>query len=64
MLEAIKKSLAPQGVFSNITEVPWIYLNYYRRLFDEVHFQFVPLNIPPGGVYHCRRIKELGTPHS
>jgi ornithine lipid N-methyltransferase len=58
MFAAVRKYLAPHGVFSNITEVPLWYLRYYRGLFDTVDFQFVPINIPPGGVYHCRRMRR------
>jgi phosphatidylethanolamine/phosphatidyl-N-methylethanolamine N-methyltransferase len=54
MFKAIVQYLHPQGTFSNITEIPWYYLGYYRRFFHEVSFQLVPMNVPPGGVYHCR----------
>ena len=57
MFVAVRKYLAPHGVFSNITEVPLWYRRYYKGLFTNVKFQFVPINIPPGGVYHCRKIR-------
>jgi len=58
MFAAVRKYLAPHGAFSNITEVPLWYIRYYRGLFGKVEFQFVPINIPPGGVYHCRLMRE------
>ena len=54
MLEAVRQYLKPQGVFSNITEVPWFYMRWYKAMFEDVSFQLVALNMPPGGVYHCR----------
>lgn len=54
LLVSIRRYLSPRGCFSNITEFPLIYLGYYKNLFKHVHFQFVPANMPPGGVYHCR----------
>ena len=57
MLVSIRRYLSPQGCYSNITEIPLIYLGYYKNLFKHVHFQFVPANMPPGGVYHCRGCK-------
>ncbi|MDA8377945.1 MAG: methyltransferase domain-containing protein [Planctomycetia bacterium] len=56
MFAAVRKYLHPDGFFSNITEVPWYYLNFYKSIFKNVSFQFVGLNMPPGGVYHCRNI--------
>lgn len=58
LLESIEEYLAPQGIYSNITEVPLLYKKYYHTLFKHVDFQFVPLNMPPGGVYHCRELKK------
>ena len=57
MFAAVKKYLRPDGFFSNITEVPLYYLNFYKSIFEHVSFQFVALNMPPGGVYHCRGIR-------
>ncbi len=53
IFNALRWGARPGAVFSNITEVPWYYWNFYRRHFAKVDFQLVPLNIPPGGVYHC-----------
>ncbi len=57
MLVAIRRYLTPQGVFSNITEVPWYYLKYYKAVFQDVSFELVTFNMPPGGVYHCRGMR-------
>ncbi len=57
MFDAVRKYLNPQGFFSNITEFPWYYLRHYRQWFSDVSFELVPLNMPPGGVYHCRAIR-------
>ncbi len=57
MFAAVKHHLKPDGFFSNITEVPYYYLRYYQSIFEHVAFQWVPINLPPGGVYHCHGIK-------
>ena len=49
---------APDAWISQLTVMPWVYKPMYHRLFDEVNFDLVPLNIPPGGVYHCRTLKR------
>ena len=54
MLVTVRKYLAEQGVYSNITEIPLIYWKYYKAIFGEVDFQLVIANMPPGGVYHCK----------
>lgn len=59
ILTALQWAAKPDCVFSNITEIPLYYLPFYRRHFDSVRFEFVPLNIPPGGVYHCRHAKSI-----
>ncbi|MGC8559509.1 MAG: class I SAM-dependent methyltransferase [Phycisphaerae bacterium] len=56
IFKAVAWALKPEGVFSNITEIPLYYLPFYRRHFRDVQFEFVPLNIPPGGIYHCRHV--------
>ncbi len=50
-------SLPNDPIFNQITVMPWVYLSMYRRLFRQVEFELVLANLPPGGVYHCRRIK-------
>jgi phospholipid N-methyltransferase len=57
MLACVRRYLVDGGVFSNITEIPFIYWKYYRTIFKDVSFQFVAINMPPGGVYHCRACK-------
>lgn len=47
--------LSPDGVFVQITVAPVMYRGFYRRLFDEVDYRMVWLNLPPGGVYRCSR---------
>jgi len=54
MLASVRRYLVDGGVFSNITEIPFIYWNYYKKIFKHVSFDFVARNMPPGGVYHCR----------
>ena len=44
------------GYLSQLTLLPWVYAGFYRRLFAEVAFSPVWRNLPPGGVYHCRRV--------
>ncbi len=56
--QSVRKYLSPHGVYSNITEFPLIYWKYYKNFFHDVDFKFVPVNFPPGGVYHCRAIRE------
>lgn len=43
--------------FTQQTLVPLVYRRMYHRLFHEVNFRMVFANLPPGGVYHCRRLK-------
>ncbi|HEY4330037.1 MAG TPA: rRNA adenine N-6-methyltransferase family protein [Phycisphaerae bacterium] len=54
MLASVKRYLVDGGVFSNITEIPFLYWKYYRKIFKDVSFDLVVRNVPPGGVYHCR----------
>jgi len=57
--QALRWAATPDCVFSNITEIPLYYLPFYRRHFGRVQFQFVPINFPPGGIYHCRHIRSF-----
>ncbi|MBI2300159.1 MAG: methyltransferase domain-containing protein [Armatimonadetes bacterium] len=52
------KECAGEAFFSQLTVIPWVYLPLYRRLFEDVAFSLVPWNFPPGGVYHCRRLRD------
>ncbi len=53
LFENVRKVLKPGGPFSQITEMPWVYLRLYRKYFDNVRFRFEPRNLPPAGAYHC-----------
>jgi phospholipid N-methyltransferase len=57
MLASVRRYLVDGGVFSNITEIPFWYWNYYKKFFNDVSFDLVMKNMPPGGVYHCRACK-------
>lgn len=50
-------SLSPHAIFSQLTIMPWVYKPTYVRLFEEVRFHLVLKNAPPGGVYHCQRLR-------
>jgi phospholipid N-methyltransferase len=54
ILAAVAKRLHADGSFRQLSVMPLIYWKLYRRYFNEVHFKFVPLNLPPAGVYVCR----------
>lgn len=54
ILATSARMLAPGGTFRQLTVMPLIYYRLYCRYFDDVRFGFVPLNMPPGGVYVCR----------
>jgi len=53
LFDNVRKVLKPGGPFSQITEMPWVYLRLYRKYFDNVRFRFEPRNLPPAGAYHC-----------
>lgn len=55
VLHAIGRRLATDGTFRQLTHMPWVYRSLYRRYFEEVRFRLVSRNLPPGGVYVCRR---------
>jgi phosphatidylethanolamine/phosphatidyl-N-methylethanolamine N-methyltransferase len=57
LFATVKRILAPEGTFSQITEMPWVYWRFYRRYFGSVRFRFEPRNLPPAGVYFCRGVK-------
>lgn len=46
------------GVFTQITQIPWLYETMYRKAFHDVSFQLVGRNIPPAGVYHCLNLRS------
>jgi len=45
MLASVRRYLVEDGVFSNITEVPFWYWRYYKKVFKEVSFELVVRNI-------------------
>jgi len=47
-------ALGEHGIFRQLTVMPWVYRNLYKRYFSDVRFKLVPLNLPPAGVYMCR----------
>ncbi len=57
LFRVVRQVLKPEGTFNQITELPWVYLRFYRRFFEEVRFAFEPRNLPPAGAYFCRRVK-------
>ena len=54
ILTTSARVLSPGGTFRQLTIMPLIYYRLYRGYFADVQFRFVPLNLPPGGVYVCR----------
>jgi phospholipid N-methyltransferase len=54
ILDVVHRRLRPGGTFRQLTHMPWVYYNLYRRYFAEVHFQLVFRNLPPAGFYVCR----------
>ena len=54
VLETSSRTLTASGTFRQLTVMPLIYYRLYTRYFSDVQFRFVPLNLPPGGVYVCR----------
>ena len=47
--------------FRQLTVMPLVYYRLYRGYYDDVSFRFVPLNVPPGGVYVCRGYRGPAT---
>lgn len=58
----LRHYLDPTGTYMQITFVPRIYLNYYRRHFHDVQYTPIWRNVPPGGVYACRKIRATIAP--
>jgi phospholipid N-methyltransferase len=54
----VRSVLDPLGTYNQITELPWVYLRFYRRFFEDVRFAFEPRNFPPAGAYFCRGVKD------
>ena len=62
ILDTSARMLAAHGTFRQLTVMPLIYYRLYRRYFGDVRFRFVPLNMPPGGVYVCRGYRDAINP--
>ena len=64
----MRQMLDPNGTFVQITFVPLhsprrhLFQRYYSRLFHSVRFTPVWRNVPPGGVFTCRGIRERIAP--
>ncbi len=50
--------LTTNGIYTQITQIPWWFMPTYRRAFRTVDFDLVLMNPPPGGVYHCRDLYD------
>jgi phospholipid N-methyltransferase len=59
LFRVVAQTLKPEGTFNQITELPWVYLGFYRKYFEDVRFVFEPRNLPPAGAYFCRRVKPI-----
>jgi phospholipid N-methyltransferase len=55
VIDQSAKLLGADGEFRQLTTAPWLYRRLYRRYFRDVRFRLVLWNLPPGGVYVCRR---------
>lgn len=56
----LMRTYGAAGWYSQLTEFPWgMYQKFYERLFGHVEYRVVPVNIPPGGTYHCRIKAQL-----
>ncbi|MFO0880291.1 MAG: methyltransferase domain-containing protein [Gemmataceae bacterium] len=54
VLEVVFRRLMPSGTFRQLTHMPYIYYQIFRRYFHRVSFRFVLRNFPPAGYYVCR----------
>ncbi len=59
LFRVVRQVLRPEGAFNQITELPWVYLRFYRKYFEDVQFVFEPRNLPPAGAYFCRQVKPI-----
>ena len=58
LIQLVGSCLAPEGSFRQLTHMPWVYQRLYQGYFDEVRFNLVSLNFPPGGIYVCRGLRK------
>ncbi|MFO0842244.1 MAG: ribosomal RNA adenine dimethylase [Gemmataceae bacterium] len=54
ILGVVFQRLAEHGTYRQLTHMPYVYYRMHRRYFEQVRFQFVFRNLPPGGFYTCR----------
>jgi phospholipid N-methyltransferase len=59
VLDSVRRHLAREGTFRQLTHMPMIYYPLYRKYFDRVEFRFVVRNLPPGGFYVCQGPRPL-----
>ena len=50
--------LGEHGTFRQLTVMPLVYKKLYKSYFADVRFRFVPINLPPAGVYVCRGYRQ------
>lgn len=63
IFESAMKCMSPDGIFRQLTVMPYVYWNFYRHYFQDVTFKLVPMNLPPAGVYYCKKFKpDAGDP--
>ncbi len=58
--DVVRNVLAPDGEYSQITELALVYQGLYKKYFERVKFIFEPRNFPPAGAYHCKGMKQPG----
>lgn len=53
------RNLFPNGgIFSQLTVIPLYFWPFYKKHFQEVKYNMVWRNMPPGGVYKCRGVRR------
>ena len=57
ILASSARVLGEHGTFRQLTYMPFVYWQFYRGYYSDVSFDLVPLNLPPAGVYVCRKYK-------
>lgn len=57
IFESSMKCMGPEGIFRQLTVMPYVYWKFYRHYFEHVSFKLVPVNLPPAGVYYCKKFK-------
>jgi len=54
VIASAAKVLHAEGTFRQLSVMPWVYAHIYKSYFSDVRFKFVPMNLPPAGVYVCK----------